>query len=240
MGDGPFPVMLFFHGGVRSLSKDKVDHSVEEATATRFLNKGYMVVASTRRKLEWLETEDPETYTGMVWDGIAAVKKTKMLPGADPESIVIYGGSVGGGLAIETAAQTSIAAVVSGEPSTDTWMLPEIVESDKPIFGYHDVFPGYYTEEVKSFVRSLLSRIDCPFLLLQGDPAGFRTTDYLYMMRELTELGKHAKSIGYAGYQHGFYWGAGALQMTEQELDEVIEDTHTFILPHLKTKPKPL
>jgi len=30
----------------------------------------------------------------MVRDGIAAVKKAKMLPGADPESIVIFGGSV--------------------------------------------------------------------------------------------------------------------------------------------------
>ncbi len=241
IGTGPFPVMLFFHGGVRSFSRSVVDDFLKNATTTRFLKKGYMVVASTRRELQWRKTENPSSYTaGMVYDGIAAVRKAKTLPGADPESIVIYGGSVGGSLAIETAAQTSIAAVVSGEPASDIWMGPELKGKEIRNFGNYDVFPSYYTEEVKSFVRSLLDRIDCPFLLLHGDPTGFRTTDYLYVMRELTELGKRAKSIGYGGYQHGFYWGMGTRQMTGQELDEVIEDTHTFILPHLKTKPKPL
>ena len=67
IGTGPFPVMLFFHGGVRSFSRSVVDDFLKNATTTRFLKKGYMVVASTRRELQWRKTENPSSYTAPGW-----------------------------------------------------------------------------------------------------------------------------------------------------------------------------
>ena len=241
LGDGPFPVMLFFHGGRGGKPKSIIGDDLKKATPTRFLKKGYMIVDSTRRGLKpgapREEIEDPKSYSGgMIYDGIAAVQKTKTLPGADPESIVIFGSSVGGSLAIETAAQTTIAAVVAAEPTSSLWMGPKITPAS---FGAEQ-FPQFYTDDVRDFVRSVIGEFSSPFLLLHGDPSGLRRADFSYLMRELEDLGKQAKSIGYAGYKHGFYNGGGARQMTAQELDEVIEDIHTFVFPHLKTKPEPL
>lgn len=246
IGDGPFPVVLYFHGGAQGRPEDRVAKILEEATPTRLLKKGYMVVVSTRRSINrrcpTLETENPKSYSGgAIYDGIAAVQKTKTLAGADPASIVIFGASVGGALAIATAAQTTIAAVVVEEPSPHYWMgQTEPVDLPSDFFSFEG-FPRFYTKEVRSFVRSVLGSIDCPFLLLHSDPSGFRRTDFLYLMRELQDLRKRAKTIGYAGQTHGFTGGRGlGKKMSEQELDEVIEDIHTFILPHLRTKPKPL
>ncbi|HUF61529.1 MAG TPA: hypothetical protein VMN36_05590 [Verrucomicrobiales bacterium] len=154
--------------------------------------------------------------------------------------VVVFGGSAGGGLAIETAAHTSIAAVVGGEPTSEFWMGLYDGPDPGPLHLTHEVFPRLYTEEVRAFARSVLVKIDCPVLLLDGDPGRFRNADFRYIMRELEELGKRAKYIGYAGYKHGFFWGRGDRIMTVQEVDEVVEDVHAFSRPHLKTQPKPL
>ena len=202
IGEGPFPVILYFHGGRGTFSESRLSDALKEANPTRFLNKGNMVVASTRRKAQQQDrpnsavkkTENPKSYSGgMVRDGIAAVKKAKMLPGADPESIVIFGGSVGGSLAIETAAQSTIAAVVAGEPSSHHWMGSK----KYPDYSNHNIFPSSYTEERQAFVQSVPGEIDCPILLLGSDSTGFVDADYSYIMRELVKQEKRAKSINY-------------------------------------------
>ena len=202
IGEGPFPVILYFHGGRGTFSESRLSDALKEANPTRFLNKGNMVVASTRRKAQQQDrpnsavkkTENPKSYSGgMVRDGIAAVKKAKMLPGADPESIVIFGGSVGGSLAIETAAQSTIAAVVAGEPSSHHWMGFK----KYPDYSNHNIFPSSYTEERQAFVQSVPGEIDCPILLLGSDSTGFVDADYSYIMRELVTQEKRAKSINY-------------------------------------------
>ena len=52
-----------------------------------------------------------------ILDCVAVVEKVRSLPMVDSESIVIFGGSCGGALGMETIARTRVAAFVGGEMS---------------------------------------------------------------------------------------------------------------------------
>lgn len=247
VGDGPFPVVLFFHGGVRSSSAENLSDMLNRATPTRFLKKGYMTVAATRRETKNLfAIENPKSFTGgLIYDSLASLEKTKALPGADPETIIIYGGSAGGSLAIETVAYSDVAALVLGEANPTLFpglWLKHVKKSDES-FGRAELyvdFEGYFTDEIRENVRYFFSQIECPILFLTGGNSGNPMPEMPIFMKAVEHKGEDAKNITYPSFTHGFYWGRAEVTPTGEQLDEIIEDVHDFVLPHLKTKPKPL
>ena len=247
VGDGPYPVILFFHGGVRSFDESGITQQLNGATPTRFLNKGYMIVMPARRETKDLfAIESPKSFTGgLIYDALASVEKTKELPGADPDSIVIFGGSAGGSLAIESLAYTDVAALVLGEanPTLFTGLWLKHAEETGGIFGrtqlYVD-FDRYFTDEIRENVRYFFSQIKCPILFLNGGNRGKPMPEMPIFFEAVEYKGNNAKNITYPKFTHGFYFGGGQVIPTGEELDEMVKDTHRFILPYLKTKPKPL
>ena len=246
LGDGPFPVILFFHGGGRSWDAQALSDMLNGSTPTRFLNKGYMIVSATRRETYMFKIDNPKSFTGgLIYDSIASLEKTKNLPGADSESVVIFGGSAGGSLAIETAAYSDIAALVLGEasPTRFSGLWAKEIGRSEGRFGRSELykdFDGFYTEDIKKNTRYFFNRIKCPILFLTGGNSGNPMPEMPIFMDAVEYKGDAAKNLTYPAFTHGFYFGGGQVIPTGEQLDKIIGDVHEFILPHLKTKPKPL
>lgn len=87
----PKPVIVFAHGGFALGGGD-------DEMARPFVDAGFIVMLPAVRG----ENGNPgnfEVFLGEVDDVIAAGRKAKTLPGADPDRIYLFGHSIGGGLA---------------------------------------------------------------------------------------------------------------------------------------------
>ena len=113
-GVGPFPTVITIHGGA---NQQKVEGLKREALKnpirTRLLAEGYLVVTSTFRTYR-----NEMQSRGPILDNLAVIEAVNKLPGVDPESVVVYGGSGGGNITLELAGETSFAAGIAGEPAT--------------------------------------------------------------------------------------------------------------------------
>ncbi|MGY8642390.1 MAG: alpha/beta hydrolase family protein [Verrucomicrobiales bacterium] len=113
-GVGPFPTVITINGGA---NQQKVEGLKREALKnpirTRLLAAGYLVVTSTFRTYR-----NEMQSRGPILNNLAVIEAVNKLPGVDPESVVVYGGSGGGNITLELAGETSFAAGIAGEPAT--------------------------------------------------------------------------------------------------------------------------
>ena len=113
-GDGPFPVIVWFHGGITAVPLARLESTARDlATGSRFLAAGYAFVAPTYRSRD----VDLQT-TDSVEDGLAVVEYLRKLSFVDRRSIVVGGCSGGGDLALHVASRTGVCAVVAEEPAS--------------------------------------------------------------------------------------------------------------------------
>lgn len=235
-GEGRFPAILFFHGGggysgLDGLRKNLVNGAIQ----TRFLDRGYLTVQSTRRPYwKTRRADQPTGFYAAVEDARLVVEQVKQLPGVDPDRVILYGGSGGGILAIVTASKADVACVIAGEPATVVPLDPMTGKAATP-GNYRSIMNNpqeKFTAARQKEMRTWMKQISCPILLLQGKPVGLYKTNFEILIPELTRLGKDISHITYPGLSHGFYWGTTKTGATESIIEKILQDTTAFVDRH--------
>ena len=234
------PAIIFFHGGggmsdIEGLKKNLLNGAIQ----TRLLDKGYVTVQSTRRPY-WIRKgrEEPTGFADAVRDAVLVVEAVKELEGIDPDKIILYGGSGGGILAIVTAAQVEVAAVVAGEPATVIALDPKMGEVASPAV-YQEIMEhpqSLYTGERKAEILAWMKNIGAPVLILQGNRTGLYQTNFEILIPEMKRLGKKIEYIEFPGLSHGFYWGTRKTGATLGTVETVVAEADAFIQNAIKNR----
>lgn len=256
-GAGPFPVVVWFHGGLTTRPLASVQRTARDlATGSRFLAAGYVYVASTYRSRDI----DPQT-TDSVEDALATVEYLHKLPFVDRQSIVVGGCSGGGDLALQVAARTDVCAVIAEEPASVVTTglfnnrLPKQGERYTPADAFFLSVDGrrYYTEEFQRAFRAKATNISAPILIVQGDvdreEIRINRFNADVLIPELRALRLRVEVRSYPDQAHCFCdssgvpreflfarapasWPAAALQ--------AFQDIDVFCRRHVRTRPKAL
>ena len=202
---------------------------------------------------------DPQSSESLQ-DSLAAVEYVRHLPYIDLDSIVVFGCSGGGDLALEIAARTKIAAVVPEEPASH--LMAGLFNSGTPKRGARyaavDSFfiledgKRYYTPEFQTILRAKIANIQCPILIIQGDvdrvfvPVNKFNAEVL--IPELRAGGKTLTVRIYPGQPHcfcqwsGLTWPAALRQQPPASWSaaalDASRDIDAFCRRYIKAQPK--
>ena len=186
------------------------------ATPSRFLAAGYVVVVPTYRSRD----VDPQSSVSLD-DSLAVVEFVRALPYVDRESIVVFGCSGGGDLALEVAARTKICVVVPEEPASVVMAglfnssVPKKGERYTPGDGFFmlEKPAQYYTPEFQKFLQAKIAKIQCPILIVQGSvdrqEVPINKFNAEVLIPELRAAKKTLEVRTYAGQGHCFCAGSG-------------------------------
>ena len=232
-GDGPFPAIIFLHGGLAKVPLDRLKRSaMSRHTYARYLAAGYVTVAPTFRD----RRDDPQSPKAL-WDCVAIVKHVMKLPYVDSKSVVAFGNSGGGSLALELAGEVDLAASIGGEPATCLFTgLHTKGPPNSHAWLYEDP-RRYYTPKAKAFTRAKIEKIRCPVLIVHGDVHPINIINNKVIIPEMKALGKPIDSILYSGCKHGFYFGS---RETPWEALNCFRDTLAFAAKHIEVQPQPV
>ena len=249
-GDGPFPAVLFFHGGVGGFVPGQDEEKLRSydgvlmsgSVQTRFLKAGYVVAASTRRNNSNYRRR-AELYAAAIQDCAAAVRALKALPRVDSQSVCIYGGSYGGILAISTTTVEPVAAVVAGEPASVEYFfigLRTPPENKRSLF---DDMTTLLSAENKEKVKKVtdLSKVSCPSMMMHGNTkSGIYKVNSQYVIKELKSHDKFVVNRQFTNLRHGFYWGRLSTGVTQEIVETMVTESDEFFRKYVKIKPKSL
>ena len=244
-GAGPFPAVVWIHGGLRTRSTETLKEYALYSPPSRFLAAGYVVAVITYRSRD----DDPQS-TRSRDDSVAAVGYLRQLPYVDPRSIVIYGCSGGGDLALEVAAATDVAAIVPEEPASVlfTGIFNKAFPKQGERFTPRDARPivadpkRYYTDEYRESTRTKIGKIRCPILILQGDETSDRNRfNAQVLIPELRSAGVTLEVVTYPGEPHCFaFYGSGQRTPRPSVALRAFQDADVFFRRHLRTQPTPV
>jgi acetyl esterase/lipase len=182
-------------------------------------------------------------------DCLAHVKYLRQLPYVDPKSVIVFGCSGGGDLALEIAAATrDVCAIIAEEPSS--YIFAGLVNKDTPKkgarFGPLDSQPiganpeRFYTPQYQKITRGKIAKIQAPILMLLGNhelmghPNWVVRFNERVLIPELQGARKRLDVIHYPGEPHCFcFYGnrpAAALK--------AFRDAEAFCRRYIKTMPK--
>jgi dipeptidyl aminopeptidase/acylaminoacyl peptidase len=251
-GTGRFPAVVSIHPGLTTVPEEQLRTYALGANASRFLAAGYVVLAPTYRSRD----VDPQSQVSRA-DSFSVVEYARQLPYVDRNSIVVFGCSGGGDLALEIAAATSVRAIVAEEPASLLMAGIFNVKSPKQgeRFSPSDSMPileqpeKYYTAEYQKILRAKITKIRCPVLIIQGSddrkeiPINHFNARVLYP--ELRTARKDFEVLTYAGEPHCFCQGEGLpfallASATPAASLKAFRDSEAFCRRHLATKPKAL
>jgi acetyl esterase/lipase len=106
--------MVHLHGGITTMPLPSLRTTATDgANPSRFLAAGYVVVVPTYRSRD----VDPQSPASLD-DAVAVVDYVRALPYVYDESIVVFGCSGGGDLALQIPTRTKVCAVVAEEPAS--------------------------------------------------------------------------------------------------------------------------
>lgn len=253
-GPGPFPVAIWVHGGITTVSLDRLQASARDgATYTRLLAAGYVVVGPTYRSRD----EDLQSPISLR-DLSATLEHVRKLPFADADSIVVGGCSGGADLVLELASQTSMAAVVAEEPAS--MVMAGMFNSSIPKKGTRytpedsyflmDNPKQYYTPEYQKILRGKVAKITAPILIVQGsvdrkeNPINRFNAEVL--VPELRAANKSLEIRSYEDQGHCFCIGSGVPRPSGRPTQasapraalDAFRDIDAFCRKHLRTQPK--
>jgi len=226
-GKGPFPVLIYLHGGLNSMPLQVLQRTLRSPNMSRFLAAGYMTVAATRRP----RNPDPQMQ---LTDCLAIIETIGKMPETDRQSVVLWGDSSGGCLALEVAGETPLCALVLHEPDmtlfsgmiTRNARFPDIVRNPEQ----------YWTKEVEERTGKKIQNIHCPILIAHGDQHPTPKLNNQFLIPKLQEAQKQVVVILYENEPHGFSHGTG----TPQAEKKFFEDSQSFLQKYLTTRPTAL
>ncbi|MBI3210023.1 MAG: prolyl oligopeptidase family serine peptidase [Candidatus Solibacter usitatus] len=229
------PAVVIIHGTLREKPADQLREHTLSATPTRFLKAGYVIADITYRSRD----DDPQSRVSFE-DCLAAVEYVRKLPYVDPSSMVVYGCSGGGDLALELAAATELCALVPEEPAS--MMFTGVFNGKTPkkgkSFAASDTSEmlanpkPFFTAEYRKSTREKIARIRCPLLIVQGDQHVVNRFNAEILIPELRSAGKKLEVITYPGQNHCFGFGG------REESGKMFRDVHAFLRKHVPTRPK--
>lgn len=228
--DHPLPAIVFFHGGLgQRRPRELVENATNGATPTRFLGAGYVAVCGTFRTYG----EDPQSR-GPILDAVAVVEAVKKLPEVDPESVIVFGTSGGGSIALELAGNPDAdpLAVIAGEPASVLFsgVMTSVANRESSMKDY----PTLYTDELREIMERKIAAISCPILIHHGDRHPLRKINFDLIFPAIEAAGKTIIIESYPGEDHGFYWGN---RTSTETVEKVVRSSLDFVTPLLKTAP---
>ncbi|MFM9017633.1 MAG: prolyl oligopeptidase family serine peptidase [Verrucomicrobiota bacterium] len=230
-GDGPFPALVFIHGGLNEFPESSLrKHLTDNPVITRFLRSGYAVIMSTFR------TYDKEVQSrGPIEDVRAVLKSAAGLPGVDPGRITLYGGSGGGSIALELGADPGVSAVIACEPATVIYTGMLTTGEYGPRLEMMAEPEKHFTAELRARTMEKLRRIKAPVLIVHGDMHDLRKLNKPIFLPLMRQAGVRADYLEYAGYGHGFYFGGGDDRWGKGAdlavVEKVVADVRSFLEP---------
>ncbi len=230
-GKGPFPAVVFLHGGLTPFPIDELKNRVRRGNLSRFLAAGYVTVAATFRSRK----DDPQSPKTL-WDCLAVIDAVKKMPEVDPKSVVLWGQSGGGSLALECAGETPLAAIAVEEPATVLLMGMMTAERNFGTKGFKEMMTDpkrLYTPEMEQLTRKKVAKIGCPVLIASGGQHPVNKANDEIFIPELKRANKTFETILYRGEPHGFSGGGGSPGAEKK----FFEDCQTFFTKRLATKP---
>jgi dienelactone hydrolase len=233
-GNGPFPAVIFFHGGLTPFPLDELKNRVRRGNLSRFLAAGYVTAAATFRSRQ----ADPQSAKTL-WDCLAVIEAVKKMPEVDAKSVALWGISGGGSLALECAGETQLAASAVEEPATVLFMGMMTAERNFGTDGFKDMMRDpkrLYTPELQGFTRKKVQKIGCPVLIAHGDQHPINKANDEVFIPELKAAKKDFETILYRGEWHGFTGGNGSPEAEKK----FFEDCQAFFAKYLATQPAAL
>jgi dipeptidyl aminopeptidase/acylaminoacyl peptidase len=253
MVDGDFdakgkPFLVVLLGLLAFPQSALINISRNSANPSRFLAAGYVVALPTYRSRD----EDPQSGVSLE-DCLAAVSYIKRQSYVDPRSILVYGCSGGGDLALEVAAATDVCAIMPEEPAS--MLMAGVFNTNSPKKGERytplDTIPitenpkQFYTPEYQHIFRTKIARIKCPILIIQGDDEARGSSVNKFnaevLIPELRAQGKTVEVLTYPGEPHCFcFEGSGRGTPHPAVALKAYQDAERFVRRLLATKPKQL
>ena len=236
---GPFPTVLMVHGGPITFQPGQLqDMVLNNALALRFLAAGYVLAAITYRSRD----QDPQSPASLE-DVLAAVDYLRRRPYVDAESIVVFGCSGGGDLALELAASTDVAAIVAEEPASIifTGIFTTKFPKRGDRYTARDAEPisknpkSHYMPEHQKRTREKVARIRCPILILQGDQHWLNRFNADVLIPELRSAGRTLEVKTFPDEPHCFaMMGRGSRGAALR----AFRDADAFYRRHMRRTPR--
>ena len=233
-GKGPFPAVIYLHGGLMKQSVETLKKWFEtQPNMSRFLAAGYVTVLATfHERLQ--DPQEPKTLL----DIRAVFDHVSKMPEVDARSVVIWGFSGGGSHALQLAGELNASAIAVEEPAVGLLSGIYTVESfgGKPPFGPENYNPiladpeKYITDTAQKRTHDVISKITCPVFYAHGDTIRVNKINDLLLVPELKLLKDQVVIKGYKDAPHGFSRGH----------EGFFADCDAFFKKHLKTQPTPI
>lgn len=205
-GDGPFPVLIHFHGAPGGRGMEKLVTRSRGDTGgpvwERFLQERYVVVVGDYRnppgRLGAARTAPPDEVT-YADDALAIVNHVKTLPYVDKDKINVYGVSLGGDVVMHLISRTKVHAAILGAGAPITFLgasFPSNTAAGQP--------RKFTIDEEKA--RKNIEAVSCPVMLLVG-PSDFLIDINRTLYEQLSKAKKSARLEIYENGYHDFVMG---------------------------------
>lgn len=206
-GNGPFPVLIHFHGAPGGRGMEKLVTWSRGDTGSpffeRFLQEGYVVVVADYRGGQNLRTLADYMKAGGVTyadDAVAVVDFVKSQPFADPNRLHVYGVSLGGDVAMHLLSRVKLRAAILGAGAPLSFLGVQTDANAKP----EDRFKSMTVDRAAAMER--IGAVQTPLLILVGTKDGLLPVDRrLHDM--MAEAGKPVRMEIYENGYHDFVMG---------------------------------
>lgn len=206
-GNGPFPVLIHFHGAPGGRGMEKLVTWSRGDTGSpffeRFLQEGYVVVVADYRggqnfnRMAEPPPPDAVTYAD---DALAVVDHVRGLPYADKSRVFVYGVSLGGDVTMHLISRTKVRAAILGAGAPLSFLGAKGAGAP----GSPDRFREFTVNEPAAQER--IAKIECPVLILVGTKDALLPLDRA-LYDQLIKGGRNATLEIYENGYHDFVMG---------------------------------